>query len=68
MQHDREADDKGLPGLDAIDAGVYVDGVGAEHRQHQHVDVVQRPEVDRKSEISAQEGRDDDGGRTAVDL
>ena len=40
-EDDGARDEEGLSRLDAVDPGQDVDGVGAEHSQHAHVNVVQ---------------------------
>lgn len=56
-EDDGARDEQGLSRLDAVDPCQDVDGVGAEHGQHAHVDVVQntcRPEDGHTSRATVQ--------------
>lgn len=40
-----ESNDKRLASLDAIDAGINIDSIGAKNGQHSHVDVVENAQI-----------------------
>ena len=47
---DTEGDDDALADLKTIDAGQDVDGVGAEHRQESHVNIVEDTQLETVAE------------------
>jgi hypothetical protein len=66
VREHRAGDDEGLAGLEAVDAGVDVDAVGAKHREQCHVHPVQGADLDGASQVPAEQRRHDDRGRPAV--
>lgn len=44
VTNDRQRNHRALTGFDAVNSGNDIDGVRAKHRQHAHVNIVERPE------------------------
>ena len=68
VSYDGKADDESLARLESIDSSQDVDRVGAEDREHAHINIVQGPDVQVGTECLAEEQWNHDSRGAVVNI